>query len=97
MYLVKTQGQRLAVTCGAGRLWCQVAFRAAVHVAALPVSALARVLNTLFCKMAEKRCMKYEEYFDAKLLKDFNVLKVISVKHALFFMDCGTWNYFIYT
>lgn len=32
-----------------------------------------------------------------KLLKDCNVLKVISVKNALFFMYSGTWNYFMYT
>lgn len=43
MCLVKTQGRRLAVTWHAGRLWCQVAFPAAVHVAALPVSAIAHV------------------------------------------------------
>lgn len=30
-----------------------------------------------------------------KLLKDFDVLKVIVVKNALFFVYNGAWNYFL--
>lgn len=53
--------------------------------------------SILFCRVTEKISIKYEGYFvrktKKKLLKDFNVLKVVIPKNALAFKCGGTWDY----